>query len=116
MDRDGPGIYRQLKRRFLSGGKLLPPNQPAEGPLLKRPRSGQRLRSHFQRRHAPPLARVARSLARRRSPACRCAAPLAQAGRAGARPDTGARLGRPPAPARERSEGRRVLSQVHFKI
>ena len=36
--------------------------------------------------------------------------------RGAAQPDAGARLGRPPAPARERSEGRRVLSQVHFKI
>ncbi|KAG2535098.1 hypothetical protein PVAP13_9NG047373 [Panicum virgatum] len=52
-----------------SGGRLLPPNQPAEGPpLLKRPRSGQRLRSHFQRRHAPPLARSSGPPVQRRSP------------------------------------------------
>ena len=100
----GPGTYRRLKRRFLSltagssGNRLLLPNQPAEGPLLKRPRSGQRLRSHFQRRQAPPLARVAHSPARRRSPARRCAAVLARAKRASARPDTGARLRSPAHP------------------
>ena len=65
----------------------------------------------------PPRTGVwAAGAARRRSLARRCAAPLARAGRAGARPDTGARLGRQPVPARGRSEGRRVLSQVHFKI
>ena len=116
MGHGGPATYRRLKWRFLSltaessGGRLLPPNEPAEGPPLK---------------CALPLARSAahpsppRSSARPRRPLpCALAVPrppgAARPGRARRR--AAGRRGAPWSPTRPCARKKRVLSQVHFKI
>ena len=75
MGHGEPTIYLRLKWRFLSltaessDRRLLPPNQPAEGPPLK----SAALRCspappHIHRCHAPPLARSAARVARSSGP------------------------------------------------
>ena len=94
MGHGGPATYRRLKRRFLSltaessGGRLLPPNEPAEGPPLKCALPLARSAAH----PSPPRS-SARPLRRPRRPL------LWAAPRAPARRRLGGRRGSPAVPS-----------------